>query len=173
MIARVLRDATGLVRLRLNPVALHRSRGVRIGQGCDLIGTTLTTFGSEPYLVSLGDGVTVSHAVDFITHDGALRVIRDSHPDAYFYAPITVGDGVFIGAHAVLLPGVTVGAGAVIGAGSLVTRDIAPGTVVGGVPAQQIKTVEEYGLARRADWIDTSGLSPVQKERLLRERFAS
>src|SRR5690242_6563599 len=118
------------VRVRLDPVGYHRSKGVRIGARVDLYGATLFTFGSEPYLVTIGDDVTISHEVDFITHDGGLRVVRDAHPGAFHYGPITVGDGAFIGAHAVLLPGVTVGAGAVVGAGSVVTRDVPPATVV-------------------------------------------
>jgi acetyltransferase-like isoleucine patch superfamily enzyme len=161
-----------MVRVRLDPVAFHRSQGVRIGARVDLYGAGLFTFGSEPYLVTVGDDVTISHEVDFITHDGGLRVVRDEHPGAFHYGPITVEDGAFIGAHAVLLPGVTIGAGAVVGAGSVVTRDVPPRSVVAGVPAKVVKSVEEYGVSRRAEWIDTEGLSAAEKERLLRRHFS-
>jgi putative colanic acid biosynthesis acetyltransferase WcaF len=57
-------------------------------------------------------------------------------------APITVEDGVWIGARAIILPGVTIGEGAVVGAGSVVTKDVEPWTVVGGNPAKVIKKRE-------------------------------
>jgi len=52
--------------------------------------------------------------------------------------PVRIEDDVWIGAHAIILPGVTIGHGAVIGAGAVVTRDVAPGSIVAGVPARQI-----------------------------------
>ena len=57
-------------------------------------------------------------------------------------APIRVGNDVWIGANATVLPGVTVGDGAVIAAGAVVTRDVPPMTVVGGVPAKIIKHID-------------------------------
>ena len=54
-------------------------------------------------------------------------------------APITICDGVWIGARAIILPGVTIGEGAVVAAGAVVTKDVEPFTVVGGNPAKFIK----------------------------------
>lgn len=54
-------------------------------------------------------------------------------------APITIGDGVWIGARAIVLPGVTIGEGAVVAAGAVVTKDVEPWAVVGGNPAKFIK----------------------------------
>lgn len=56
--------------------------------------------------------------------------------------PITIGDGVWIGARATILPGVTIGEGAVVAAGSVVVKDVEPWTVVGGNPAKFIKKRE-------------------------------
>jgi acetyltransferase-like isoleucine patch superfamily enzyme len=159
------------LRYWIDPVAFHRRRGVKIGDRVELIGGGPHMFGSEPYLVTIGDDVTVSHGVDFITHDGGLRAVRDRWPGAYVYAPITVGRRVFIGAHAVLMPGITVGDGAVVGVASVVTKDVAPGMVVAGVPARPVRSVDEYAAASRERWIDTGGLTAAQKEELLRERF--
>lgn len=53
--------------------------------------------------------------------------------------PVTIGDDVWIGARAIILPGVTVGRGAVVGAGAVVTKDVPEYAVVGGVPAKVIK----------------------------------
>lgn len=57
-------------------------------------------------------------------------------------APITIADHVWIGAGAIILAGVTVGEGAVVGAGAVVTQDVAPKTLVGGVPAKLIKKLD-------------------------------
>lgn len=62
-------------------------------------------------------------------------------------APISIGDGVWIGARATILPGVTIGEGAVVAAGAVVAKDVAPWTVVGGNPAKVIKMRELKGVA--------------------------
>jgi carbonic anhydrase/acetyltransferase-like protein (isoleucine patch superfamily) len=171
VLLRAIRHACALIAYAIDPVAFHRRRGVRVGERVELIGGGPHMFGSEPYLVTIGDDVTISHDVDFITHDGALRVVRDRWPGAYVYAPITVGARAFIGAHAVLMPGVTVGARSIVGAGSVVTSDVPPDTVVAGVPARTIRAVEDYVAASRPSWLDTSDLTAARKEELLRERF--
>ncbi len=56
--------------------------------------------------------------------------------------PITIGNDVWIGGNSTILPGVTIGDGAVIAAGAVVTHDVEPYTIVGGVPAKVIKKIE-------------------------------
>jgi len=56
--------------------------------------------------------------------------------------PITIGNDVWIGGHSTILPGVTIGDGAVVAAGAVVTKDVEPNTIVGGVPAKVIKKIE-------------------------------
>jgi tetrahydrodipicolinate N-succinyltransferase len=57
---------------------------------------------------------------------------------------IDIRDNVFIGYNAVILPNVTIGPNAIVAAGSIVTKDVPPGTIVGGNPAKVIGSVEEY-----------------------------
>jgi acetyltransferase-like isoleucine patch superfamily enzyme len=168
MIRRAVGLAVSTAKLHLDTVRYFRSQGVEIGEGVEIFGANLSTFGSEPYLISIGNHVTISHNVDFITHDGGLRVARAQHPDAYLYGRIRVEDHCFLGAHCVLLPGATVGAGSVVGTGSIVTGKIPPGVVAVGAPAKPIKTVEEYVEAKRHLWIGTGGLTSDQKREALR-----
>jgi len=82
----------------------------------------------------VGDNVSISEQVIVFTldHDPASPDFEERG------APVYIGDRTFVGARAVVLPGVTLGEGAVIGAGAVVTRDVAPFTIVGGVPARPI-----------------------------------
>lgn len=57
--------------------------------------------------------------------------------------PIAVGDGVWIGARSVILPGATIGDGAVIAAGAVVTGNVEPNALYGGVPAKRIKDLQD------------------------------
>lgn len=171
MIRQALSLAVNMARLHRDPVRYFRSRGVEIGENVEIFGANLFTFGSEPYLVSIGDRVTISHNVDFITHDGGLRVARDEYPDAYLYGRIQVADQCFLGAHCILLPGAKIGARSVIGSGSIVTGEIPSGVVAIGVPAKPVKSVEEYIQEKRHLWVDTRGLTPDAKRELLRRRL--
>ncbi len=118
-----------------------RKVGVSIGSGCRIY---TVSFGSEPFLVSIGDRVTVTAGVRFVTHDGATWLVRDKRGRRLRFAPITVADDVFIGVNSVILPGVAIGARCIVGAGSVVTRSIPSGTIVAGVPAKAIGEFADY-----------------------------
>lgn len=90
--------------------------------------------------IEIGDGTLIGQQVVIATlnHSLAPRNRKDMIP-----APVKIGKNVWIGAHATILPGVTIGDNAVIAAGAVVTRDVSRNTVVGGVPAKVIKIIEE------------------------------
>lgn len=89
--------------------------------------------------IAIGDGALIGHNVVLATinHDLDPKNNRKNH-----YAPIIIGNHVWIGSNAVILAGVTIGDWAVVGAGAVVTKDVPPMTVVGGIPARIIKTME-------------------------------
>lgn len=88
--------------------------------------------------ITLGDGTLIGHNVVLATlnHDEDPARRAAMHP-----APITVGKNVWIGANATVVPGVAVGDGAIVAAGAVVTKDVPPDTVVGGVPARIIRKI--------------------------------
>lgn len=131
-------------RIRQDPIGYARSIGVEIGDNCRLINLTAGTFGSEPYLISPGNHVTITSGVKFITHDGGVWVFREQHPDIDVIAPITIGNNVFVGVNSIILPGVSIGDNCIVGAGSIVSRSIDSGMVVAGGPARPIGTIDEY-----------------------------
>ena len=116
--------------------AYARSLGVAVGQGCRIL---TRDFGSEPFLISIGDDVTISSDVTFINHDGSAWLVRDERGRRYLFQRITIGSHVFVGARVVLLPGVAIGDRVIVGAGSVVTRSVPPDSVVAGNPARWIR----------------------------------
>ena len=113
-------------------VAFHRLRGVNVGNSVE-IGYFVILDNLYPEKVFIADGATISARSTILAHDEAFAY-TGLGPE--IVAETRIGPGAFIGVHCVVLPGVTIGRGAVVGAGSVVTKDVAPGTVVAGVPAR-------------------------------------
>lgn len=139
-IGRTLRRA--LARLRgtpLLPDGIRIGRNVHIGDGRGLD----WTHGRH---IRIDDDVTLAPGVRVLCHDASsMRRIG-----ATWVAPVTIGSRAFIGADAVLLPGVRVGEDAIVAAGAVVTCDVAPGAIVAGVPARPIGLVTALDARRRA-----------------------
>lgn len=89
--------------------------------------------------ITIGDGCLIGHQVVLATinHGFSPGERGDNYP-----APISIGNHVWIGSRAVVLPGVSIGDGAIIAAGAVVTRDVPPNVIAGGVPARIIKHIE-------------------------------
>jgi acetyltransferase-like isoleucine patch superfamily enzyme len=102
-----------------------------------------STFSTEPYLITIGNHVSMTYP-RFITHDGAVWVFRDEYRDIELFGPIVVGNNVFIGYGATILPGAVVGDNSIVAAGALVKGAFPAGVVIGGVPAKVICSTQEY-----------------------------
>jgi len=134
-------------RFRGNKIAYLRHLGTRIGRNCH-IQNPVNNFGTEPWLIEIGNRVTLARGVVILTHDGANRLFRNtiagSSPWGNRFGTVRIGDNCFIGANAVIMPGVNIGADSIVGVGSVVNKDVPPGTVVAGVPAKPICTLSDY-----------------------------
>lgn len=122
------------VRLRM-PLTIYHPEQLTLGSRIDI---------GEYCVIRASGGVTLGDRV--LVAAGAVITSRE-HPVALprhgvtADAPIHIGDDVWIGAGAIVLPGISIGRGAVIAAGAVVTADVAPFTIVGGVPAREIGRV--------------------------------
>ena len=144
IVRRAFRKVYARAFVAVDPIGFARSIGVTVGQDCRFFASGYQVFGSEPYLITIGDHVTITEGVRFITHDGGVWVFRAQYPDLEVFGPITVGNNVFVGVGSIILPNVKIGDNVIIGAGSLVTRDCPTNTVVAGVPARPLRSIDEY-----------------------------
>lgn len=129
----------------------YRLAGVKIGRG-----STIHMWANffRPLGIKIGEDTIIG---DHVFLDGRANLIIGNHVsvasgaliynsehdinDPDFKAieePVTIGDYVFIGPRAIILPGVKIGKGAIVAAGAIVTKDISPGKIVAGVPAKEI-----------------------------------
>jgi acetyltransferase-like isoleucine patch superfamily enzyme len=141
-------------KIDFNILCLHRKDvylrklGAKIGKD-SLIITDIVNIGSEPYLVTLGDQVRIASGTKFITHDGSSRVFRHRFPEmnlAYgnLFGPITIDDNCVIGVNVVFLAGTHIGKNSVVGAGAVVKGDFPDNSVIAGVPARRLCSIDEY-----------------------------
>ena len=117
-----------------------RGMGVRIGERCRIY---TTNFGSEPWLIRIGDHVCISNDVTFVNHD-LNWPLQDKYASLTGFGKIEILDNCQIGVRATILPNVTIGPDSIVGACSVVTKNVPPDTVVAGNPARPICSLEEY-----------------------------
>jgi acetyltransferase-like isoleucine patch superfamily enzyme len=123
-------------------------KGAKIGKNCKISSHTFICEG-----VIIEDNVFVGHNVTFIndpypratTENGNLQT-----EDDWVCIPTLIKKGASIGSGATLLSGITVGENAVIGAGSVVTKDVPPNTIVAGNPARVLRRIKEKGQRKKA-----------------------
>lgn len=123
-------------------ILIARKLGVNVGEGC-MIGNC--SFGTEPYLISIGNHCEITYGVSFVTHDGGTWIFRkDNTFVGNKFGPIIIRDNCMIGTKSIILPDVEIGPNSVVGAGSVVTKNVLPNSVYAGNPAKYICTVSEY-----------------------------
>lgn len=117
-----------------------RKMGVQVGKDCRIY---TANFGSEPWLVRIGDHVCISNDVTFVNHN-LNWPLQDKYESLTGFGKIEIRDNCQIGLGVTILPNVTIGPNSLVGACSLVTKDVPPNTVVAGNPARHVCTLEEF-----------------------------
>lgn len=123
-----------------------RAIGVKMGKECHFV--DIPAFGTEPWLIEIGNHVLVSFDVVFVNHEGAHWVLKklpkykDMH--LFSYGKIIIEDNVYIGEGVTILKNVRIGKNTIIGAKSLVNKNCEENAVYAGVPARRLCSVEEW-----------------------------
>ena len=153
-------------------ISYLRSLGVTIGENCEIYKSA--NFGSEPYLITVGNNVRISDEVRFFNHDGGCWVLRndnehfgDKFKDADYLDKIVIGNNVHIGVRASVLPGVKIGNNVIIGAGSIVTHDVPDNSIVAGIPAKIIESTNEYAKKMQKKCVYTKNMSQDEKKKFI------
>ena len=146
-----------------SPEKQARHLGATIGKNC-LISTH--NWPSESYLITIGNNVQITPFVSIHTHGGG-QAVRQLYPDFDVFGKVVIEDWAYIGAYSQIMPGVTIGEGALVAAGSVVTKSVAPHTVVGGNPAKYICTTEEFYERNKQYNVSTKGLTWKEKKQRL------
>lgn len=147
-----------IIKLFMSPHSYAKRIGVTIGVD-NLIGKD--HWGSEPYLITVGSHCQLTSCKIF-THGGA-QVVRNVDPTFDVFGKVVIGDYVYIGYNALIMPGVTIGNHVLVAAGSVVTKSVPCGMVVAGNPAKPICTIQEYYERNKKYDVGTKGLSRENK----------
>lgn len=154
-----------------SPERLARYNGVTIGKGCNVQNAS---FGSEPYLITIGNHVQITNGTKFFTH-GAAWVLRENDPNVDFFGKVLVNDNVYIGNNCLIMPGVTIGSNVIVAAGSVVTKSVPDNVVVGGNPARIISSIIEFEEKMREKNVKSKQMNAQEKKAYLlslpNERF--
>ena len=161
------------IKIKHDAVSYARFLGVRIGDGCQILCDPDITFGTEPWLIKLGNHVDVTDRVQFLTHEGGIwcaRGIDDKYNRLDCISPITVGNNVMIGCGSTIMPGITIGNNVIIAAQAVVTKDIPDGVVVGGVPAKVITTIDKFMTSfEKREFLPTKQMKLREKKAYIRK----
>ena len=121
---------------------LERWRGVKVGKHVFLGGGNVLDR-ARPDLITIEDHVSLAGNVNILTHSNPTEPIREILGDsATNIAPVHIKRGAWIAVSVVVLPGVIIGENSIVAAGSVVTKDVPPYSIVGGVPAKVIKNIK-------------------------------
>lgn len=161
----LIRNVISITKRIIYPVILGnikyaRSLGVTIGDNCRIY---ISKWGSEPFLITIGNKVTITSGVKILTHDGSTWLVQDNEGNRYqHYVPVTIGDNVFIGVNSIIMPGVNIGNNVVIGAGSIVTKNVPDNSVAVGNPARVISSFSMLEEKIKKNYINNTQIEHIE-----------
>jgi acetyltransferase-like isoleucine patch superfamily enzyme len=170
-IHRIYRRFYTIIVRRINPIKYALKVGVNFADPTKVHLYGLVSWGTEPWLISIGKNTHITGGVNFIGHDGGTLLFRHLIPDLEITKPIKVGDDVYIGNNVTILPGVEIGNKVIIGAGAVVTRNIPDNSVAVGVPARVIKTADDYLEKIKKESLHLGHLKGQEKDKALMKHY--
>lgn len=156
---------------KINPIGYAKYIGVRLGKNVKFYAMRPGMFSTEPWLITIGDNCFITASCQFITHDGGTLILRKEIPDLEVTAPIVIGNDVYIGLNSTILPGTIIGNRCIVGACSLVKGEFPDNSVIAGVPAKVIKTVDQYLEQIKEKSLHLGHLSAKEKAKALKKHF--
>ncbi len=128
--------------------AYLRSRGVEIGEHTEIYSPNHTQIDTNrKHILHIGDYCKITYGVTILTHDYSRGIAARVYGEYVGGAlPVYIGDNVFIGQHAIILMGTTIGDNCIVGAGAVVKGTFPDNVVIAGNPAKIVCTLEEYYL---------------------------
>jgi maltose O-acetyltransferase len=147
------------IRSRLHSLREHALRRVRgeinidrlVAEGLELganvfLGRGVYIDAGHPWLIAIGDNAVITSGTVVLAHDASMKL----HTGFTRIARVTIGERVFVGANAVILPGSRIGDDSIVGALAVVRGDVPPGSVVAGNPARVVSDVASFTERHRA-----------------------
>ncbi len=126
----------------MSPNGYAKYLGVKLGKGCYL---STKEIPDEGYLIEIGDYVRIAAHASIYTH-GGIYSLRKYYNDTYLeqFGKVKIGSYTSIGAHAMIMPGVTIGERCIVAGGAVVTKSVPDGCMVAGNPARFIGYTEDF-----------------------------
>lgn len=170
-IIQIFRKFFLFVFFKINPIKCSRFMGVTIGNNCRIYGNSPNMWGTEPFLITIGNNVFITDGCKFINHDGGTLILRKETPDLELTAPITIGNDVYLGIETIIMPGVSINDRVIVGARSIVTKNVERNSIMVGIPARKIKSVDKYHEEIKLRSLKIGNLDSDSKERELKRIF--
>ncbi|GAA5093153.1 hypothetical protein GCM10023210_23100 [Chryseobacterium ginsengisoli] len=130
------------------------NNGLKLGKNA--VVRNNVSFGSEPFLVEIGDETRIASGVTFVTHSGATINIRklEGYENVRNFGKIKVGKNCAIGSNSVILQDVEIGDNCVLGANSVLSESMPEHTVYAGNPAKYVCEIEDYADVLKKTTVD-------------------
>lgn len=161
---KIIKKVKGVYRrIKWSPEKYARFQGVKIGKNCNI---QKISFGSEPYLIEIGDHVQITNGTKIFTHGGGW-VYREQYPELDFFGKVRIKNNVYIGNNSMIMPGVIIGNDVIVGAGSIVTKSIPDGKIAAGNPARIVGETKDFVEKIKQYDVGSKGMNYEEKKKYL------
>lgn len=145
-----------------------REWGAKIGQDVELYNVTISR--KDATCLEIGNHVTLT-GCHILTHDASTK--RFLGNDINRIGRVVIGNNVFVGVHSLILPNVKIGDNCIVAAGSIVTKDVPAGSVVGGGPAKVLCSIQDFIDKHKANMKDSNTFWNVKRDQMTKEELDS